>query len=221
MRRTAIVLGVTAALLAPAPAVAQESPSPSPTHACPYVGFSVDRPVITAGEIVTVRAERVLHSPEQTVTATLERVSPAPRAVVRSDSSTASVVEWPLLLGESHLLFAEYPPTGDNCFPMGRPNGMSLQVDVRPVVTIAATRSAPRNYSFTGRVLPARSQFLTLYRHHEGRRIITAQTHLRPDGSYRFDRRFTGSGRFGFSVHAAATSANLEGSSSVRPTVIH
>jgi hypothetical protein len=183
-------------------------------------GFSLDREVIDAGDTLTMTATRSVNLPEQRVEARLARVTPEPQAVVRSDTSTATIVEWPLRLGESHRLFAEYV-TGDDCIPLGRPSGQFFQVDVRPVVTIAATRNAPRDYSFTGRVLPARGQFLTLYRHHDGRRVITAQTHLRPDGTYRFDRRFTGSGRFGFSVLASTTSASLAGSSAVRPTVIH
>jgi hypothetical protein len=208
------------ALLAPTPALAQES-SPSPTKPrCADVYFSVDKSVITSGDVVTVTAKRDFHAPEQTVTARLERREPEPSAVVRSDSSTSAIVEWPLRLGESHLFSPDYF-TSDDCFPSAQPAPSPIQVDVRPVVTIAATRQAPRDYSFTGRVLPARGQFLTLYRHHEGRRIITSQTHPRPDGTYRFDRRFTGSGRFGFSVLASATSASLAGSSNVRPTVIH
>ena len=162
------------------------------------------------------RAERA--APHTTL---LGAAPPEPAATVRSDLSTATIVQWPLRLGESHRFYTEYAATGENCFPLGRPNGQFFQVDVRPVVTITATRSAPRDYSFTGRVLPAREQLLSLHRHHDGRRILTAQTQLLPDGRYRIDRRFTGSGRFGFSVLAAATSANLAGSSNVRPTVIH
>jgi hypothetical protein len=211
------------ALLAPTPALAQESPSPSPMKpACGSANFSVDRSVITAGEIVTVTVSRDTNAQDQSLPVTLERVSPEPRAIVRSDSSTAAIVEWPLRLGESHRFFTEYPATGENCHPLGRPNGSSLEVDVRPVVTIAATRTAPRDYTFSGRVLPARSQRITLWRvEADGHRVLTARGLVRPDGTYGIARRFTGSGRFGFQVDVAATSANLWGQSNVRPTVIH
>ena len=54
-----------------------------------------------------------------------------------------------------------------------------------------------------------------------GRRVLTATSTVGANGLYRFDRRFTGSGRYGFQVDVAATDANLAGRSTVRPTVIH
>lgn len=201
---------------------ASASPSPSPTANCPYVEFSVDRHVITPGQIVTVTARRVLGAPDQTVEARLSRRFPAPAALVRSDTGTATVVTWPLRLGESHRFLTEYPPTGASCFPLGRPNGVPVQVDVQPLVSITAVRNAPRDYAFSGRVIPARSQRVTLWRvEPEGRRVLTGTGTVAADGSYRFARRFTGSGRFGFQVGVAATDSNLFGRSAVRPTVIH
>jgi hypothetical protein len=198
------------------------SPSPTPTANCPYVEFSVDRHVITPGQTVTVTARRVLGAPDQTVEARLSRRFPAPAALVRSDTSTATVVTWPLRLGESHRFLTEYPPTGPRCFPLGRPNGIPLQVDVQPLVSINAVRNAPRDYTFSGRVIPARSQRVTLWRvERDGRRVLTGTGTVAADGSYRFARRFTGSGRFGFQVDVAATDSNLFGRSAVRPTVVH
>ena len=91
-----------------------------------------------------------------------------------------------------------------------------------------ARRSAPavaRNrdpiLAVLRRVLPARGQAVTVYRHTADARVITGRTVVRPDGTYRFDRRFTGSGEFGFSVATGATDRNLAGQSRVRRTVIH
>lgn len=225
------VLAVTplAALALAVPASAQESPSPSPRptqsphvdRACPFAEFDVDRRVIRPGETVSVTARRFAQE-GQSVELRLTRLAPAPTAVVRSDTGAATVVTWSLRLGESHTVEARYfgqDPRG--CMPLGRPDAALLRVDVQPDVSIAAARHAPRDYTFTGRVLPARGQSVTLYRHEGARRIITARGVVGPGGTYRIDRRFTGSGQFGFSVAVPASSAHLAGQSRVRPTVIH
>jgi len=227
MLRTIALAALTATLLAPVPAMAQEatpSSSPSPrAQSCPYVEFTVDRTVIKTGETVTVTAQRVAQ-PGQRIEARLTRLTPAPEAVVRSDTSTATIVTWPLRLGESHVLEARSSvilANGEQCIPLGRPNAHFVRVDVQPSVSIAAIRNAPRDYTFTGRVLPARSQAVTLYRHDGTRRVITAQTRVSPNGTYLINRRFLDSGRFGFSTSVGNSSTNLAGSSAIRPTVIH
>jgi hypothetical protein len=231
LKRFLTAVLTTAAVLAPSTAWAQAaSPSPSSTAkpACAYAGFSVDRSVIKSGEVVAVRAERIPSQGEgnenesQRLDLRLVRRAPEPVAEVRSDTSTTTVVTWPLRLGESHTFYTEYVNQNpDKCFALGRPNGFPLQVDVQPVISIAATRTAPRAYSFTGRIQPAKGQTVTLYRHDAGRRIITAQSTVQPNGTHRFDRRFLNSGRFGFSVSVKESTAHLAGSSVVRPTVIH
>lgn len=232
--RTALVLALSAAVLAPGSASAQ-TPSPAPTHvdearpACASAVFTVDRPVVRSGEVVTVSAERVPSSgrrnddESQRLDLRLVRRLPAPEALVRSDTSTATVVTWPVRLGESHLFQTGYVDRNpDRCFPLGRPNGVPLEVDVQPVLSISALRNGPRDYTFSGRVQPARGQTVTLYRHTStGSRVRTAQGTVRTDGTYRIDRRFTGSGRFGFSVAVGQTAAHLAGASRVRPTVLH
>ena len=229
MRRPLVISALALALLAPAPAFAQESAtptadmSPSPSKpTCASAFFSVDKRVITSGDVVTVTASRTTNTPDQRITVNLRRESPEPKALVRSDSSNATTVEWPLRLGESHVLFADSRTSYEGCFPLGAPSGFGFKIDVRPVVTIAAKRTAPRDYTFSGRVMPARSQRISLWRvEADGRRILTARGLVNPNGTYGIARRFTGSGRFGFQVDVAATEANLWGQSNVRPTVIH
>ena len=220
MRRTATVLAATLALstvLAPLPAVAQQS-----TPNCPHLQFSVDREVISPGATVTVTVRRFA-SEGQTVKGTLTRLFPEPAADVRQTSDTATVTTWPLRLGESHRFEHRYEGTRENCTPLGRPSNGFFDVSVQPTVGIAAVRNAPRDYSFTGRVLPARTQRVTLWRVDPatGKRVLTATSTVGGNGLYRFDRRFTGSGRYGFQVDVAATASNLAGKSPVRPTVVH
>lgn len=77
-----------------------------------------------------------------------------------------------------------------------------------------------RDYTFSGRVLPGRAPAVNLYRvEADGRRVLTSRTVGAQDGTYSVRRLFTGSGRFGFQVRVGASSAELAGSSPVRPTV--
>lgn len=226
MARTLALVPLALLALA-APASAQQSPTPTPTSTaptvnCPYVEFSADRHTIAPGETVTITATRVTNAPDQRVGAELQRRFPAPEAVVRSEGSTATVVTWPVRLGESHQFVGISRPDRSNCRPLGRPDGIPFTVDVQPTVGIAAVRNTTRDYSFSGRVVPGRGQRVVLYRVTDtGSRVLTSTGNVRPDGTYRFDRRFSGAGRFGFQVDVAATASNLGGQSDVRPTVIH
>jgi hypothetical protein len=223
MTRATLHVGAVLALVvaAPAPVSAQESPAPSPsspTRACSYVDFTFDRTRIRSGETVAVTA----HRSGDGVTAELERSTPAPSALVRSDASDAPTVTWTLRLGESHELSVQWvTQEPGSCRPLGRPSGLRQRIDVEPRISIAAKRNAPRDYTFTGRVQPAKAQTVTLYRHEGTRRVITSQARVGPDGTYRIDRRFLGSGQFGFSVGVRESAAHLAGSSATRPTVIH
>lgn len=123
---------------------------------------------------------------------------------------------WIFSIGENTILDAEVPNVcqGKDLEP--------FRVEIRPRVSIGATRVAPRDYAFHGRVLPGRGQRVTLWRiEADGRRVLTSTSQVREDGTYRFERRFLRSGRFGFQVDVAANPAALWGQSPARPTVIH
>jgi hypothetical protein len=169
------------------------------------------------GETVTVTA--TVAEEEKPAQFSLTRSTPAPAAIVRSSDGAVRTVTWTLRLGETHR-FAVVASRGDSCIGGGT-GATEFTIAVRPSLTIAAKRKAVRDYTFTGRVLPGRGQLVTLYRHDGDRRVITAQSRVQPDGTYRFDRRFTGSGHFGFSVAVSTSATNLAGSSAIRPTVIH
>lgn len=209
------------ALVVPAPAQAQQTtPTPTPVHgdqACPTYTLAHPTGPINVGETATVTA--TVADDEDAAQFSLTRSQPAPAAIVRHTGGDVRTVTWTLRLGETHR-FAVTASRGDSCIGGGT-GSTEFAVAVRPSLTIAATRNAPRNYTFTGRVLPGRGQLVTLYRHDGDRRVITAQSRVQPAGTYRVDRRFTGSGRFGFSVAVGASTTNLAGSSPLRPTVIH
>lgn len=198
--------------------VTSANPTPTPTphadRACPTVTVA-QPPTITSGQTVdlVVSVDRTSASS----TATLIRESPAPRALVRGVRTADRTVTFTVRLGETHRFRAQ-ADDGQGCLGGG---DATFTAPVRAAVAIAATRNAVRTYTFSGRVVPARGQDVTLYRvTADGSRVITSRTTVAPDGTYRIDRRFTGSGRFGFLTTVAATSANLSGSSPVRPTTV-
>ena len=85
-------------------------------------------------------------------------------------------------------------------------------------------RNGVRDYTFTGDSLPARpgGLIVSLYRVTDnGRQVLTAQT--RADartGDWRIDRRFTGTGRFGFVVRTGQDLQNAPGTSNVRSLLV-
>lgn len=216
----ALALAPVTALALAGPAASQQSASPTPT-ACPAVGSLVtvqQPPIIPSGGTASIRV--VASGPSATYTVSLTRQEPAPVAVVRSatvDTGTAAV--FAVRLGETHR-FSVTASSSEPCFS-GYPASAEFFVQVRAVVSIAATRRSTRDYSFTGRVQPA-GGIVSIYRvESTGRRVLTSQTSVRPDGSYRVDRRFVGSGRFGFVAVVGGTDRHVGGTSPVRPTVIH
>ena len=102
----------------------------------------------------------------------------------------------------------------------------SVVLLVRPLLGLtSANRVATRSYSFSGTSLPARPGGLVvnLYRiNADGTQVLTASTRASAvNGSWRFDRRFTGSGRFGFMVRSSPDIMNPTGQSNTRSVLIY
>ncbi len=104
------------------------------------------------------------------------------------------------------------------------PVGGSVVLNVRTALSLFATRSGPRTYVFSGDSLPARrgGLIVSLYRvTASGQQVLTAQTRASATtGEWRINRRFLGTGRFGFVVRTGQDLQNAPGSSNVRPTII-
>ena len=100
----------------------------------------------------------------------------------------------------------------------------SRVVNVRTALSLLVERTGPRAYTFRGDSLPARAGGLvvSLYRvTGDGRQVLTAQTRANAStGEWRIDRRFTGSGRFGFVVRTGQDLQNAPGSSNVRSVLV-
>lgn len=96
-------------------------------------------------------------------------------------------------------------------------------VSVRTALSLGAVRSGPRNYAFSGRAFPVRNgQAVRLYRRTpQGTEVLTATTTVTSAGTWRIDRRFTGSGRFHFVARTPADALNAAGMSNVRPTLVY
>lgn len=190
-----------------------QTPSPAPTNvdvavSCPST--SRDYWLVGPNEPVEV----AVTGAADTATVDLTRTTPSPVAVVRTGTGD---VTWTVRVPERTVLFLE-----GQCSDGLRRGGRRISIDVQPTLTLAARRTSPRAYTFTGRVTPGRGQTVGLYRvEDDGRQIATASAVVGPDGTYRIDRRFVGSGRFGFVVRTAENERHRAGTTPVRPTVIH
>ena len=119
------------------------------------------------------------------------------------------------------------PPTNTRLYArqVGCTEGAQVVLNVRTLLTLTAKRNATRDYTFSGRALPARAGGLvvSLYRvTAEGGQVLTAQTRADAGtGAYSIRRVFTGSGRFGFVVRTGQDLQNAPGASNVRSTLVY
>jgi 5-hydroxyisourate hydrolase-like protein (transthyretin family) len=100
----------------------------------------------------------------------------------------------------------------------------SKVLNVRTTLSLNVTRLGKQTYRFFGDSLPARpgGLIVSLYRvTNDGRQILTAQTRADSrNGEWVINRRFTGTGRFGFVVRTGQDLQNAPGSSNVRSLLI-
>ena len=119
------------------------------------------------------------------------------------------------------------PPTNTRLYArqVGCSAGAQIVLNVRTLLTLTAQRNASRDYTFSGRALPARvgGLIVSLYRlTPEGRQVLTSQTRAdATTGTYSIRRVFTGSGRFGFVVRTGQDLQNAPGASNVRSTLVY
>jgi hypothetical protein len=88
-------------------------------------------------------------------------------------------------------------------------------IGVRTVLSLfSPARTAPRSYRFTGAAKGHPGDLVNLYRvDGYGRSILAAQGRSTAAGEFLIDRRFTGSGTFGFYVASPGDPVNLGGRS--------
>ena len=118
------------------------------------------------------------------------------------------------------------PPTNTRLYAQQRgcAIGQSVVLNVRTQISLNVVRNGTRDYTFSGRLLPARPGGLiaSLYRvTTTGQQILTSQTRADAStGQYVINRKFTGSGRFGFVVRTGQDLQNAPGSSNVRSLLV-
>ena len=211
------LLSLAAVVAVPGGAVAQQYPPTAPpggtAPGCTVAATRLDRSTITAGSAAPVSVTGAANSVINLLAAT--RPDTAFR-VVRSAE-----------LGEvATANFLVTPPRNTRLAGQQRgcAFGRETVLNVRPAISISARRNASRDYTFSGRILPARAggQLVSLYRvTPQGRQVLTSQTRASgTDGRYSVNRRFTGSGRFGFVVRTGNDLLNAPGSSNVRSLLV-
>jgi len=118
------------------------------------------------------------------------------------------------------------PPTNTRLYAQQRgcAIGQSTVLNVRTQISLNVVRNGQRNYTFSGQAIPARTGGLivSLYRVTiTGQQILTSQARAdATTGRYVINRRFTGSGRFGFAVRTGQDLQNAPGSSNLRSLLI-
>lgn len=197
-----------------------QSQSPSPSATCTLAdrpSTSITQVVIKAGSAANVT---VTGTPGREVTL---------YAYTRPVTKYAPVRTTQVIPADGTLEFLITPPRNTRVAALytgcAAPTflGASDAVNVAYGLSVAARRNASRNYTFTGRLLPATAgQLISLYRvTSSGQQVLTAQVRAASNGTYTINRRFTGSGRFSFFTRAAGTSNNAAGNSNVRPTLVY
>ena len=207
----ALTAGAQEVSPSPSPMGATPSPSPAPS-ACPTT-TRTDYTVVANQQF---RMDVFSSEPDVQTTFTLTRTAPDPVAVVRR-ASGIQVPQFLTVPENTSLVLAD--DTGNEAC-----QDIPIRVNVVPTLTLGAMRNATRDYTFTGRVVPGRGQLVTLYRTNSdgtGNAVIAAQARVGASGTWRIDRRFTGSGRFGFHASVQSSRSHLAGRSSNRPTVVH
>ncbi|MCU1693653.1 MAG: hypothetical protein JWM64_2744 [Frankiales bacterium] len=140
-----------------------------------------------------------------------------------SRPSTTYVVVRRGTLGDEGSIGFDVRP-GTNTRLRARTSGVAASESPSVVVSVAATpslsvtRTGPRTYAFSGRVMPARAgQGVALYRlDTAGRETRTAVATTDASGTWRVTRRFTWTGTFGFLARTGTSLTNVAGSSGVR-----
>jgi 5'-nucleotidase len=212
--------------------VVKSTPSPSPSQtATPTVTMSPSpTPSCDTTPRVTPERSTIVATGSAGVRVAAQANSTVDLFAYTQPSRTFRVVRSAVVGGDGVADFRIVPPANTRLYAQQRgcttdPVTDSVVLNVRTALTLAVTRNGVRNYTFTGDSLPARpgGLIVSLYRvTPEGRNVLTAQT--RADartGEWRIDRRFTGSGRFGFVVRTGQDAQNAPGTSNVRSTLIY
>ena len=209
-------------------AAAQQSPSASPSPTQTPVRdcragarVSLDRNTITAtgsaSVTVTYRSNTLVDLFAYTQPSTEYRL-------VRSETTNADGVATFVVRPPANTRL-EARPRREDCTDPVFGTEPSVVLNVRTALTLTAVRNGTRDYTFAGDSLPARQGGLivSLYRVTEsGSQVLTAQTRASAaSGDWAINRKFTGSGRFGFVARTGQDLQNAPGTSNTRSTLIY
>jgi hypothetical protein len=186
--------------------VSFDPPKPDPVEApapVPPPAPSLVTPVVTAGQGAVVEAAADPGATVVLMAAT--RPSTTLRVVRRTTASPSG-----------YVAFTVYPNAATE-LRLATPAGLvgaPVVLGVRSHVSLAAAKTVvPRTYRFTGRLLPGRTQAVSLYqRTATGRRLLASGT-SQADGTYSIVRRFLVPGPLDVQAVSQADALNAEGSS--------
>jgi hypothetical protein len=202
----------------------------------PAMLWSVEVEVVPASPDDTCQVPTTLNLPQTRIVATQEavvEVRAAAGTVVDLHAYTRPATEYRVVRtgtagSDGTLRFALRPPANTRLYAQRRgcpQQTTPVVLDVGTALSLGAARLGPRSYAFSGDSLPARPGGLvvSLYRvEADGREVLTGQARAdAADGTWALERRFTGSGRFGFVARTGQDLQNAPGRSNVRPTLVY
>jgi hypothetical protein len=199
------------------------TPSPTPVHGDCRAGAQVtlDRATIIATGSATVTVREIPH----TVVDLFGYTRPSTEyRLVRSERTNADGI----------ATFTIRPPANtrlkaaqreEDCTDPVFGTEPSVVLNVRTALTLTAERNGVRDYTFAGDSLPARpgGLIVSLYRVTDsGRQVLTAQARAdAQNGEWTINRRFAGTGRFGFVARTGQDLQNAPGVSNTRSTLVY
>ncbi|MBC7373359.1 MAG: Ig-like domain-containing protein [Frankiales bacterium] len=197
------------------PASPSPSTSPAPSCATP-TQVSLERDTIiatgSAGVTVTAPANSIVDLFAYT------RPSTTYRVVRSAEVGGSGVAEFRIVPPANTRLYAQVRGCTANIVRD------SKVLNVRTALSLFAVRNGFRNYTFSGDSLPARpgGLIISLYRvTADGRQVLTSQTRASATtGDWVLNRRFTGTGRFGFVARTGQDLQNAPGVSNTRSLLV-
>lgn len=207
-------------------------PSPGPSTTPPSPGPSSPPPAQCATPArVQLDRDTIIATGSAGVSVTGPAGSTVDLYAYTRPSSTFRVVRTGVVGTDGRLTLAALrPPANTRLYALTRGCTAdiardSVVLNVRTALSLFAKRNGVRDYTFNGDSLPARpgGLIVSLYRVTDnGRQVLTSQARASATtGEYTINRRFTGTGRFGFVVRTGQDLQNAPGSSNVRPTLIY
>ena len=219
--------GTPSPTMSMSPSMTPTSPGSTPTSPGTMSPSGPPNPACVTPASVTLEKDTIIATGSAGVTVKASANSVVQLFAYTRPSTTFRVVRQAEVGADGTATFRVVPPANTRLYAqqMNCNASPSVVLNVRTALSLFAKRNGVRDYTFTGDSLPARpgGLIISLYRvTNDGRQVLTSQVRASAtNGEWTINRKFTGSGRFGFVVRTGQDLQNAPGSSNIRPTLIY